>query len=447
MRNAGKKKVLIVDDDKRFLDLCVELTSDMGLEPHGAGDGLEALEVIKKQEFDLSLIDLKMPKMGGLDLLSRLGETIPGLPVIIITAHGSIESAVEAMKIGAVDYIVKPSSIHEIRQIITTILENWHLSWRTQQESKDIGRFDIVGRSKAMQTVYERIEAMRNADNIVLIMGESGVGKELVAKAIHNFGNRAGEPFIPIDCTVLSLNIVESELFGHDRGAFTDAHYSKEGLLKLAGRGTVFLDEITEIPLQVQAKLLRSIQEREIRPVGSSKLEKIEARIIAATNRNLENAVHEGKFREDLFYRLHVIPISVPPLRDRKEDIPILVNHFVKKYATERRFVSGVTEDALQILLSHHWSGNIRELENIVQQAIALGSSEWIRPIDLPVSMRNSAKRLEQSEKKMKSLREIEKEAILTALKIASGNKQEAASILGIGKTTLYEKIKKYDLE
>lgn len=447
MSETDVQKILIVDDDERFRGVCEELSLNMGLEIISAGDGIEALEQIEKHHFTLALVDLKMPKMGGIDLLYHCREIAPGLPVVIITGYGSIETAVEAMKLGAVDYIAKPCSIKEIRIIIKKVLENWQSSWRSLLEPGSSGKFGIIGRSRAMQTVYERIEAMCHADNTVLIMGESGVGKELVAKAIHYYGNRAKEPFIPIDCSVLSLNIVESELFGHLKGAFTDAHYTKDGLLKLAGKGTVFFDEITEIPLPVQAKLLRAIQEREIRPLGASGIEKIEARIIAATNRELEKAVDEGKFREDLFYRIHVIPISILPLRDRREDIPILVNYFVKKYNTERRSVRGASPEAIQTLLSYNWRGNVRELENVIQQAIALGSSEWIRPIDLPPAVRHPDRSLKHASSGVKPLKEIEREAILEALRITSGKKQEAAHLLGIGKTTLYEKIKKYRLE
>lgn len=447
MPNTGTQKVLIVDDDDRFRKVCEDITLDIGLESSTAIDGIEALEQVKKQKFTLALVDLKMPKMGGLDLLFHCRNITPDLPVIIITGYGSIETAVEAMKLGAVDYIAKPCSIKEIRSIIKKVLRSW------QSPRKDIidkglrGKFGIIGRSRVMQSVYQRIEAMSHADNTVIIMGKSGVGKELVAKAIHHYGDRAKEPFIPIDCSVLSLNIVESELFGHIKGAFTDAHYTKTGLLKLAEKGTVFLDEITEIPLQVQAKLLRAIQEREIRPIGSSKIEKIEARIIAATNKELEKAVAEGKFREDLFYRLHVIPISVPPLRERKEDIPLLVYHFIQKYSTERKPVRGASPETLQILLSYNWPGNVRELENVIQQAIALGSSEWIRPFDLPQAVRKPAGTLSHASLGVKPLKEIERETILKALRITSGKKEDAARLLGIGKSTLYEKIKRYGLE
>jgi len=288
---------------------------------------------------------------------------------------------------------------------------------------------------------------MCRSDNTVLIMGESGVGKELVAKAIHFYGERAAEPFIPIECSVLGISVVESELFGHVKGAFTDAQYEKVGLLKLAGKGTVFLDEITEIPMQVQAKLLRAIQEREIRPVGSSKIERIDARIITATNRELKRAVRDGMFREDLFYRLHVIPITVPPLRERIEDIPTLVDHFIKKYNTERRSVLGISQKALQILLSHSWRGNIRELENVIQQAIALGTSEYIRPYDLPHELRYPAENSENSTSLLKPLDELEKEAIIEALRATEGRKLDAARLLGIGKTTLYEKIRRYGIK
>jgi len=447
MPNTEVQKILIVDDDERFRDVCKELSLSMGLETYIAGDGIEALELIEKHRFTIALVDLKMPRMSGLEFLYHAREIVPELPVIIITGYGSIESAVEAMKLGAVDYITKPSSIVEIRGIIKKTIESWKASWRFLKEEEARGRFGIIGRSKAMQSVYERIEAMCNSDNTVLIMGESGVGKELVAKAIHYYGNRAKEPFIPIECSVLGLGIVESELFGHLKGAFTDAHYTKVGLLKLAGKGTVFLDEITEISIQVQAKLLRAIQEREIRPVGGSKMEKIEARIITATNRELKRAVQEGKFREDLFYRLHVIPISVPPLREHTDDIPLLVDHFIQKYNTERRSVHGISQKALQILRSHHWAGNVRELENVIQQAIALGSSEWIRPYDLPHEVRYPEKVLSSSSSGVRPITEIEKEAIIEALRVASGNRLAAARLLGIGKTTLYEKIKKYEID
>ena len=442
-----KRKVLIADDDERFRDILEELSSGIGLEPVLACNGVEALEHLKNHRFALALVDLRMPEMDGMDLLYHFREEAPELPVIIITGYGSIESAVEAMKLGAVDYISKPSSVGEIRRIISGILESWKDSWRSFPQNGSDGKFGIIGRAKVMQSVYERIEAMCHAENTVLIMGESGVGKELVAKAIHYYGERANEPFMPIDCSVLGLNIVESELFGHEKGAFTDAQYTKIGLLKLAGKGTVFFDEITEIPLNIQAKLLRAIQEREIRPVGSTRIERIDARIIAATNKELEKAVAEGKFREDLFYRLHVIPISVPPLRERKEDIPLLVDHFVKKYSTEKRSVRGCSPEAMKLLLSYNWPGNVRELENVIQEAIALGSGEWIRPVDLPKKLRSRPVKEESYISDVKPLKELEKEAIIKALKMASGNKQDAARLLGIGKTTLYEKLKKYGIK
>jgi DNA-binding NtrC family response regulator len=439
--------VLIADDDERYRAIFTEISRGMGLAPVCASDGFQALERLGERKFSIAIVDLKMPHMGGIDFLLHSRKISPGLPVIIITGFGSIESAVEAMKLGAVDYITKPSSIEDIRSTMKKILESWHPPNRKTLDDSEKGRFGIVGRSRPMLAVYERIDAMRCADNTVMIMGESGVGKELVAKAIHFYGNRKEEPFIPIDCSVLGLNIVESELFGHARGAFTDAQYEKVGLLKLAGKGTVFLDEITEIPLHIQSKLLRAIQEREIRPVGSTRLERIEARIIAATNRKLERAVQEGTFREDLFYRLHVIPISVPPLRERRDDIPLLTDHFISKYNTERKSVRGVTPSALENLSRYHWSGNVRELENVVQQSIALGSSEWIRPIDLPESIRLSEKNFQASSKGVKPIKDLEREAIIEALELSAGNRVHAAKLLGIGKTTLYEKIKRYGIE
>jgi len=411
----GEQTILIADDDETFRGVCEEICLDMGFKTEVAVNGKEGLELLEKRRFTLAIVDLKMPKMGGLDLLYHSREIAPGTPFIIITGYGSIESAVEAMKLGAVD----PT--------------------RRLPDSEDAnGRFGIVGISQAMQPVYERIDAMCRSDNTVIIMGESGVGKELVAKAIHFYGERAAEPFIPIECSVLGISIVESELFGHVKGAFTDARYEKVGLLKLAGKGTVFLDEITEIPVQVQAKLLRAIQEREIRPVGSSRIERIEARIVTATNRELKSAVRDGMFREDLFYRLHVIPITVPPLRERPEDIPLLVDHFIEKYNTERRNVLGISQKALQILLSYSWHGNVRELENVIQQAIALGTSKYIRPYDLPHELRYPAENAEEGAAGLKPLDELEKEAIIEALRATEGRKLDAARLLGIGKTTLY---------
>jgi len=441
------QRVLIVDDDEQYRRIFEEIATDMGLTAVSAADGLEALKKIDGQNFSLAIVDLKMPRMSGIDFLLNSRKVSPGLPVIIITGFGSIESAVEAMKIGAVDYITKPSSIENIRTTMRKILESWHSSWRSTLDESEKGRFGIIGRSKAMQAVYERIDAMRYADNTVMIMGESGVGKELVAKAIHFYGDRKDEPFIPIDCSVLGLNIVESELFGHIKGSFTDAHYEKVGLLKLAGKGTVFFDEITEIPMHIQAKLLRAIQEREIRPVGSTQIEKIEARIIAATNRKLEQAIKEGTFREDLFYRLHVIPIFVPPLRERRKDIPLLVDYFIMKYSTEKRSVRGVSPAALKILSQYPWTGNVRELENVIQESIALGSSEWIRQIDLSENIRLSERMSHASTSSVKPLKDIEREAIIEALNLTSGNRKDAAKLLGIGKTTLYEKIKRYGIK
>jgi DNA-binding NtrC family response regulator len=442
-----EQSVLIVDDKEQYRRIFEDISQDMGLRAVSATNGLEALRKIDTQLFSLALVDLKMPKMGGLDFLMHSRRISPGLPVIIITGFGSIETAVEAMKLGAVDYITKPSSIDEIRRIMRKILESWRSSLRSSLDDSETGKFGIIGRSKFMQAVYERINAMRHADNTVMILGESGVGKELVAKAIHFFGDKKDEPFIPIDCSVLGLNIVESELFGHAKGAFTDALFEKVGLLKLAGKGTVFLDEITGIPLTIQAKLLRAIQEREIRPVGSTRIEKIEARIIAATNKKLEQAVQDGTFREDLFYRLHVIPISVPPLRERQEDIPLLVKHFIDKHNTERRSVQGVSPEALKILNKYSWPGNVRELENVIQESIALGSSNWLRPIDLPEKIRHTKKTISATSKGVKPLKEIEREAIIEALKLTSNKKKDAARILGIGKTTLYEKIKHYGIK
>ena len=445
--NINTKNILIVDDDEHFRKLCKDIVKNMGFIPITAANGLEALNILENEDISLSIIDLRMPKMNGLELLHRLSEIKYPPPVIIITAYGSIESAVDAMKLGAIDYIVKPAAVSKIRETIRRTLTIVNSTLTTKNVDKDIGRFGIIGKSEAMKEVYRRIEVMRNEDATVMIIGESGVGKELVARAIHYYGSRSSEPFIPIDCSILSLNIVESELFGHVKGSFTDARYDRDGLLKLARKGTVFFDEITEIPIQAQSKLLRAIQEREIRPVGSSKVEKIEARIIAATNRNLEEAVRQNVFREDLFYRLHVIPIVVPPLRERKEDIPLLVDHFIKKYSTEKKKIYGILPEALELLQKYNWPGNIRELENVIQEVLAFTTSNLIRPIDLPFTIRKKIVNVQKKSSEMRTIKEMEIETIKEALRLSSGNKTKASQLLGIAKTTLYEKLKRYNIE
>ncbi len=440
------EKIMVVDDDERFRDICREIVEGLGYNVVTAGNGFEALELIRKDNILMAIIDLKMPKMSGLELLLKLHDEEISIPTVIITAYGSIESAVEAMKLGACDYIVKPSSVKNIKSTIKRVVNEWLYLSKKDKGPAENGRFGIVGLSKPMQLVYNRIEILRNTDNTVMIMGESGVGKELVAKAIHYYGNRSSQPFIPIDCSILGLNIVESELFGHVKGAFTDAKYSKDGLLKLAGNGTVFFDEITEIPLPAQAKLLRTIQEKEIRPVGSHRFIKLEARIIAATNRDLTKAVEEGTFREDLFYRIHVIPISVPPLRERVEDIPLLIEHFIKKYSSEKNPPKVISSEAIELLKRYPWPGNVRELENLVQELIVLNKNKWIRALDLPPYIKYHDNEMIKSFQRVKPLREIEIEAIKDALRLCKGNKIEAAKMLGIGKTTLYEKIKRYGI-
>ena len=447
MSTGIRKSILIVDDDIGFRNICGKIAEDFGYSPVFASDGIEALSMIESMDFSLVLLDLRMPKMGGIDVLYHISAASKKPPIIIITGYGSIDSAVESMKLGAVDYIVKPSSVSEIKKIVHDILKKWKPTTIDIIEHTSYGRFGMIGLSRAMVNLYEKINILKDSDSTVMIIGESGVGKELVAKAIHYYGRRADEPFIPIDCSILSLTIVDSELFGHLRGSFTDAKYDKDGLLKLAGKGTVFFDEITEVPLPAQAKLLRAIQEKEFRPVGGSKSIKMNARIIAATNRNLEEAVREGRFREDLFYRLHVIPLYIPPLRERKEDIPLLVDYFLKKYSTERKKIAGITPEALETLKSYSWPGNVRELENVIQQIITFCESEWVRVIDLPPKIRNMPSISGSKRNDLKTLKEIEREAIIEALRLTGGNRRAAARMLGIGKTTLYEKIKKYRIE
>ena len=441
-------KILVVDDDTEMCSLLADVLEGEGWSVTSINDSLEASRVLKKEEFDVIITDLKMKGLKGLDLLEEARKVATLTPVIIITAFGTIESAIKAMKMGAYDYITKPFRTDEIILTVKKAFENRRLKKEVVRLKKEVeSRYHfhrLIGKSTAMQTIYDLIERISGSSNNVLITGESGTGKELVAKAIHYSGSRKGGRFIAINCAAIPETLLESELFGYKRGAFTDAKTDKKGLLFEANGGTLFLDEVTEMPLMLQAKLLRVIEEREVRPLGDTNAYPLDVRIVSSSNRNIKDVIRQGRFREDLYYRLKVIDIELPPLRERKEDIPLLVEHFIEKFAREaKKNVSGVSEEALKALINYTWPGNVRELENVMQRAITLCQHDVILPEDLPAPI------LQESEENLidKGLRgeytaeQLEKEYIRRVLIAVGGNKSRAAQILGFDRKTLYRKL------
>ncbi len=386
-------RVLVVDDEKSMRDLLAITLAKEGYDVTVADGGAEAIEAVRRDPFDAVITDLRMARVDGLQVLRSTKEISPETAVIVVTAVGSTETAVEAMKLGAYDYLTKPFKLDEIALVVKNALERKRLRDENVYLREQLGhqyRLDnIVGKSAALSGVFDTVRKVADSPSTVIITGESGTGKELVARAIHFNGSRRNKPFVPVNCGAVPEDLLESELFGHVRGAFTGAVNNKVGLFTAAEGGTLFLDEITEIPTLLQVKLLRAIQEREIRRVGDTREIKIDVRLIAASNRDLEQAVQEGVLREDLFYRLNVIPIHLPPLRERREDIPILVAHFLDKLGKQLgKRVSGVAPEAMALLERYHWPGNIRELENVFERAIVLGGGDVVGPDALPDSLR-----------------------------------------------------------
>jgi DNA-binding NtrC family response regulator len=445
--NKGHK-ILVIDDDLEMCGLLSDVLRGEGFSVHSIGDSLEASKALKKEEFDVMITDLKIKGLKGLDLLEEAKKVAPLTPVIIITAFGTIESAIQAMKMGAYDYITKPFQIDEIVLTVKKALENRLLKKEVVRLKKEVeSRYhfhQLIGKSPLMQKIYDLIQRISDSSGNVLITGESGTGKELVAKAIHYNGVRKEGPFVPVNCAAIPETLLESELFGYKKGAFTDAKTDKKGLISGATDGTLFLDEITEMSPMLQAKLLRVIEERGVRPLGDTNSHPIDVRIISASNRDIRSMIREGRFREDLYYRLKVIDIELPPLRERKEDIPLLVEHFISKFSGEtKRKISGVSEDALKLLSNYSWPGNVRELENVIQRAITLTQYETIRPDDLPSSMFQEIRQnvLDKGFREKYSIDQLEKEYIRKILIEVGGNKSKAAEILGLDRKTLYRKL------
>ena len=443
-------KILVVDDEAPIRDVIRKGLSQMGgYNVEVAQNGLEAIEKIEKDVFDLVLTDLKMPEMNGLELLKTIKGIRPEVMVILMTAYGSIETAVEAMKIGANDYITKPIDLNELLIHISKVQKESLLLKENRllrmEVRKKFEYHNIIGKSKKMQEIFSLIEKVALGNSTVTIYGGSGTGKELVAKAIHYNSPRSDRPFIPFNCGAIPETLVESELFGHTKGAFTGAVQAKKGLFEEASGGTLFLDEISTILPSVQVKLLRVLQEKEVMRVGSTERTKIDVRMIAATNENLEENVKKGKFREDLFYRLHVFPIFLPDLKDRKEDIPLLAYHFLELYSKEaKKEIRGISKEAIKLLLEYHWPGNVRELENTIERAVIMTDQDYLLPNDLPKDLiEGISEMIRRGVKDRKSLDDIKSEYIKEILKEAGGNKRIAAEILRVNPRTLYRFEKK----
>ena len=427
------------------------MVTDSGLRTRTASTTEQALEILDQMPVDILITDLRVPQIGGLELLKRVRSNYPQTAVLVLTQYGTIESAVEATRLGAADYITKPFHIPELRSKLDRMIRLLDVDQENRVLRETLrtrpGFADLIGVSLKMQRVYRLIERVSQHAYPVLILGESGTGKELVARSVHFSGVRRNKPFIPVDCSSLVPTLIEAELFGYVKGAFTGALHAKQGLMEIADGGTLFLDEIGDLPFDMQAKLLRALQEKEVRPVGSTDRIPLSARIIAATNRDLDASVRQGTFRQELFFRLNVVQIKIPPLRERKTDIPILVNSFLEKFSEANGRMRTISEDAIARMMAYDWPGNVRELENAIERAIALGTGPILHAGDLPTNLQyGTGDRLPQNDELL-PLDELERRAILRALREAGGDKLAAARMLGIGKTTLYRKLKHYDAQ
>src|SRR5437763_7005434 len=451
---AEKLHLMIVDDQESIRKLCITVGGSLGLNCTQAESAEAALARLETEAPEMILADLMMPNMSGLDFLTEVKRMLPHTEIAIMTGHGSIETAVQSMRSGAYDYITKPFRIEELKLLlqrmqekVELVTENLFLRERVNTEMDLNG---IVGSSAKIQDLLRMIARLKDTRTPVLITGESGTGKELIARAIHFRGQYAKRPFVAVDCGALVPTLIESELFGYEKGAFTGAAKSKEGLFESANGGTVFLDEIGELPLEMQAKLLRVLQEKEVRPVGSNTNVKVDVRVIAATNRDLEAAYRGGTFRKDLYFRLNVVTVHLPPLRERKADIPILVHHFLDRYAKGSHIQ--VTAAAMKSLLHYDWPGNVRELENCIARAVTLGDGKIIDVADLPPAIRSEqadsgiVPSQDASNLSTTALAEMERMTILRVFEQANGDKALAGKMLGISRATLYRKLKRYNI-
>jgi DNA-binding NtrC family response regulator len=447
-----KFSLLMVDDEPSVLSSLKRVFFEDDFQIYTAGNGENALELLKKIKIDAALIDLKMPGMDGLSLMREMRKNYPQVSVIMLTGHGSIREAVKAVKLGAADFLEKPYTPEALRARMAQLHQIWNLKEENRRLRDKVefkfGFDQLIGNSTAMLKLKQLIVQVGPNNAPILIQGETGTGKELVARAIHQHSARSKSNFVPVDCAAISETVIESELFGHVKGAFTGAHTSTPGLVRSADAGTLLLDEVGELSPAIQSKMLRTLQESEVRPVGSNKAYPVDIRLLAATNRDLEVEVGRNNFREDLYYRLSVVVIEVPPLRERKEDIPLLTKFFLKRFATDLTPAKDIDRETLLCLENYDWPGNIRELENIIRRAIALGRSEVITPEDLPAKIYTlpgpGPEPIDIPDDG--SMASYEKSAIFNALKKSGNNRRIAAQILGIGEATLYRKISKYGL-
>jgi len=441
--------ILIVDDEVTTRNLCRDVAADAGLQVYAAATTEEALEILDQYPLDIVVTDLQVPQLGGLELLKRTRANNPEIAVMVLTQYGTIATAIEATRLGATDYVTKPFHVDELRAKLDRLIHTIEVDQENRLMREELrsrpGFGGLIGMSPRMQRVYKLIQKVAQHTYPVLILGESGTGKELVARSIHFSGPRKNKPFAPVDCSSLVPTLIESELFGYVKGAFTGAQHTKQGLFEAAGEGTLFLDEIGDLPIDLQAKILRALQEREIKPVGSNERIGIRARVIAATNRDLESSIRTGGFRQDLYFRLNVVQIKLPPLRERKADIPLLVNSFLEKFSDSARPIHTVSEDAMRRIMAYDWPGNIRELENAIERAVALGSGPILHVGDLPSNLQYTAPEKHPDGDELVPLEILERRAIFRALQETSGDKLAAARLLGIGKTTLYRKLKQYE--
>jgi len=456
-----KARILVCDDEESIREFLEIMLRKEGYEVTCAEDGQKALDILKKKSFDMVISDMQMPNMTGMELLKNTKEQYPDMTFMMITAFGTAETAVEAMKLGAYDYLTKPFKIDEVRLNIANALRSKNLEVENRVLKKELKQEysfqNLVGNSETMHRIYEMVRRVSQTPTNVLITGESGTGKEMVAKAVHYNGPLKDKPFVTVNCGAIPESLMESEMFGHKKGSFTGAIADKSGLFEVADGGTLFLDEVGELPLRIQVKLLRAIQERVIRRVGGTEDTKIEVRIIAATNRDLEQMVKTGEFRQDLFYRLNVINIKTPSLRERSDDIPLLANHFLKKYNDRLgKNIGGISADAMELLKKYDYPGNVRELENIIERTVALEGGATILPESLPpfVNTPNGRKMASSNEIQVtaegvdldKIMGQIEKELLVKAIHTAGGVKKKAAKLLNITFRSMRYRVEKYNL-
>jgi nitrogen regulation protein NR(I) len=466
---ADKKQILIADDEANLRRvLAAQLVKD-GYEVHAVENGQEAMEMLAEHHVDVVITDLRMPKVDGMALLQHVVATYPDVPVIMITAHGTVDTAVAALKVGAFDYITKPFERAELRSVVEKAARTRELSERDVGPAPtEPGRFRLIGQSPSMIEVYNIVDKVADTPSTVLITGESGTGKELIARALHESSSRKDKPFIRVNCAAIPRDLIESELFGYEKGAFTGAVTSKPGRFELADQGTLFLDEIGEIPVNMQVKLLRALQEQEFERVGGIKTISVDVRLVAATNRDLALEIERGAFREDLFYRLNVVQVQLPPLRDRKSDIPLLVSHFVRRFNERlRKTVKGVDDAAMEALLAHPWRGNIRELENVIERCILFAEGDRVCVEDLPAPVRrphgddvlrttpvdlvagepvDPDGKLGLKEAVREAAAKVERELVVRALEQTTGNVTHAARLLKISRKSLQTKMKELGL-